>query len=584
MFRTLTIQAFVFSLFSFTSVIGQDQHIADSLSIIYQEQEITGEEKLELLRKLSYNEIKDLNLALSYADELITLATDAENYFHLYRGYRQKAEINLQRGNFDIALEAYLNSLEAAKNAEFQPGQGSALTGIADTYSEIGNSSNATEYYNQAISLLRRTDDTVAVGIAIINAGDEYFKAKKYDSALAYFNESAAIFEQQDYPIGKAYAQGNTGMVQAATGDFELAKTNINEAVTILEEMEDSYAISEYLTYMADSYWEEGNTEAALEYAHRSLQMAKQFGIKQQVGDTHLKLSAFYEDLGQPEKSLQHFKDHIAYRDSVNNLAAVQRMADLRTDYEVSQKQVEVDLLNQQKRNQQIVLASVGVLAAVLLWFFVAIRKEKKKSDTLLLNILPEEIAKELKERGEVESVRFENVSVLFTDFVQFSKVAEVADPKQLVKSLDYYFRRFDEITAKYGLEKIKTIGDAYMCACGLPSPDPHHVENTVKAALEMAAMVQESLKSQNGLNRFQFRVGIHSGPVIAGMVGTKKFQYDIWGDTVNIAARMESSSEPGKINISETTYDAIKNDFECSYRGEIDVKNRGALKMYYLN
>ena len=178
----------------------------------------------------------------------------------------------------------------------------------------------------------------------------------------------------------------------------------------------------------------------------------------------------------------------------------------------------------------------------------------------------------------------FENVSVLFTDFVQFSKLAAEADPKLLVKSLDYYFKRFDAITTSYGIEKIRTIGDAYMCVCGLPSPDPQHVQNTVKAAKEMAAMVQESLKNPNGLIPFEVRVGIHSGPVIAGMVGSKKFQYDIWGDTVNIAARMESNSEPGKINISETSYGAIKDEFDCTHRGKINVKNLGALKMYYLN
>ena len=564
--------------------MGQDQRIADSLTILYEEGNLQGEELMEVLRELAWNEYRDLDKALEYNEELIALATEAKHYFNLYRGYRQIAEINLQLGNFDVALESYFKSLDMAKTGNIRRGQGSALTGIADTYSEMGNSSNASKYYNEAISLLRTSDDTIALAISILNAGDEYFKAKKYDSAVAYFNESAAIFQKQDYLIGKAYAQGNMGMVQAATGQFEQARSNINEAVTILEELEDSYAISEYLTYMADSYWEQGDSKAALDYAQQSLAMAQQFDIKQQISETNLKLSKYYEELGQPEVALVHYKSHIAFRDSVNNLAAVQRMADLRTDYEVSQKQVEVDLLNQQKRNQQIILASVGILAAVLLWFFVAIRKEKKKSDALLLNILPEEIAKELKERGEVESVRFENASVLFTDFVQFSKIAASADPKQLVKSLDYYFKKFDEITAKYGLEKIKTIGDSYMCACGLPTPDPNHVQNTIMAAREMAEFVQKSLENTNGLNRFQFRVGIHSGPVIAGMVGTNKFQYDIWGDTVNIASRMESNSEPGMINISETTYEAIKNDYDCTYRGEIEVKNRGALKMYYLN
>ncbi len=562
---------------------GQDQGLADSLAMIYKEGNIQGQERRDLLRQLAFNESNDHEQALRYAEELIDLSIAANDLFNLYRGYREIGEIHLRLGNFYIALEAYYNGLAAASKEGNKAWQGSVLTGIADTYSEMGNSSNASKYYNEAISLLRETNDTIKVGIAIINAGDEYFQAQKYDSALIYFEESAQIFEQHDYLIGKAYAQGNSGMVHAATGNYELAKTNINEAVGILEQLEDSYAISEYLTYMADSHWEQGDINTALQYAHRSLEMARQFGIKQQISETNLKLSDFYEKLGQPQESLQHFKEHVAYRDSVNNLETVQRMADLRTDFEVSKKQVEVDLANQQKRTQQIVLASVGVLSAILLWFFVAIRKEKKKSDDLLLNILPEEIAKELKEKGEVESVRFENVSVLFTDFVQFSKIAEETDPKQLVKSLDYYFKKFDAITAKYGLEKIKTIGDAYMCACGLPSPDPQHVQNTVRAAREMTKIVQESLQSTNGLNRFQLRVGIHTGPVIAGMVGTKKFQYDIWGDTVNIASRMESSSEPGKINISETTYEAIKDEFDCTYRGEIEVKNRGPLKMFYL-
>jgi class 3 adenylate cyclase len=565
------------------SLHSQDQRIADSLTIIYEEGHLQGEALMAVLRDLSYNE-QDASQALAYAEELIVLATPVQHHFSLFRAYREIAEINLQQGNFDTALEAYFNSLDATKKADNINWQGSALTGIADTYSEMGNSSNASDYYNEAITLLQKSSDTIALGISIINAGDEYFKAKKYDSALTYFKESAAIFEEQDYLIGKAYAMGNTGMVQAATGAFEQAKSNINDAVAILEEMEDSYAISEYLTYMADSYREQGDTDTAMEYAQRSLRLAQQFGIKQQISESNMKVSQIYEAMGQPDLALIHYKEHVAFRDSVNNLQAVQNMADLRTDYEVSQKQVEVDLLNQQKRNQQIILASLGLLAAVLLWFFITIRKEKKKSDELLLNILPEEIAKELKEKGEVEAVRFENVSVLFTDFVQFSRIAEESDPEKLVKSLDRYFKKFDEITAKYGLEKIKTIGDAYMCACGLPSADPYHGLNTVRAAIEMAAVVSESLKSKNGLARFDMRIGIHSGSVIAGIVGTKKFQYDIWGDTVNIASRMESNSVPGKINISETTYEEIKEEFKCSYRGEIDVKNRGALKMYFLN
>lgn len=266
-------------------------------------------------------------------------------------------------------------------------------------------------------------------------------------------------------------------------------------------------------------------------------------------------------------------------------------MADLRTDYEVAQKQTEVDLLNQQKRNQRIIVLSLGIILSLttillgtLYWYYRTISREKKRSESLLLNILPAEAAKELKQNGRVEAVKFDQVTVLFTDFVEFSKYAEHIEPEQLVKSIDYYFKGFDEITTKYGLEKIKTIGDSYMCACGLPTPNPTHARNVLQAAKEMIELVCHELNAQDGLSHFEIRIGVHTGPVVAGIVGIKKWQYDIWGDTVNIASRMESKSKPGRINLSETTYEEIKNEFNCEYRGEIEVKNRGLLKMYFLS
>ena len=175
-------------------------------------------------------------------------------------------------------------------------------------------------------------------------------------------------------------------------------------------------------------------------------------------------------------------------------------------------------------------------------------------------------------------------MTVLFTDFVQFSKVAEHIEPEQLVKSIDHYFKRFDEITTTHGLEKIKTVGDAYMCASGLPTPNKDHAKNAIKAAKDITDMVKDELHAQDGLTHFEIRVGLHSGPVVAGIVGIKKWQYDIWGDTVNIAARMESASEAGRVNISETTYQEIKDEYPCEYRGELEVKHRGKLRMYFLS
>ncbi len=207
------------------------------------------------------------------------------------------------------------------------------------------------------------------------------------------------------------------------------------------------------------------------------------------------------------------------------------------------------------------------------------LEKEKQKSDELLLNILPEEVATELKEKGRATARRFEEVSVLFTDFVDFTVHSEMMSPEQLVSEIDKCYRAFDDIVSKYNIEKVKTIGDSYMAVSGLPEVDPDHAYKIVQVALEIRDYIRDYNK-RGGL--FKIRLGIHSGSVIAGIVGSKKFAYDIWGDTVNTAARMEQNSETDKVNISQTTYALIEGKFKCTYRGEVEAKNKGLMRMYY--
>lgn len=578
-----------YCLFYF-QVLAQDQKLADSLAKIYEQGNLPDEEKLELLRNLSFNEMRDLDLGLRYAEELIGLSEKLGNDLYLYRGYLQKGNKIRYQGDLDLALDAYFKSAQAAKKAKYKIGEGTTYIAVADVYSFSNNPANAMLYYHKAISTLREADDSVALASAILNAGDEHLNMKNYDSALVYFRESELIFENVDYPTGKAFSLGNLGMVYANFGQSDLAEKNINEAITILEELENFYPICTYLISMADIYLGRDDMVTALSYATRSLKLAQVHGLKEQISDANLKLSEFYEKKGDLEQSFRYFKDHIAYRDSINNLKSVQKMADLRTDFEVSQKQIEVDHLNKERENQRIILISLVVIMvlgiiilATLFWYYKNIQKEKKRSETLLLNILPFETAKELKLNGKVEAVKAEKVTVLFTDFVEFSTLAEKIEPEKLVQSIDFYFKKFDEIITKYGLEKIKTIGDSYMCAGGIPTPKEGHALSMVRAAKEMMALVENSKNNNDGLPHFEVRIGIHTGPVVAGIVGIKKWQYDIWGDTVNIASRMESASVPGKINISESTYNEIKNEFKCEYRGEIEVKNRGLLKMYFL-
>lgn len=204
--------------------------------------------------------------------------------------------------------------------------------------------------------------------------------------------------------------------------------------------------------------------------------------------------------------------------------------------------------------------------------------REKKKTDELLRNVLPEDVAEELKRTGKVMPVHHESVTVLFTDFEGFTRIASAMTPNELLDQLDFYFSAFDTIIGRHGLEKLKTIGDSYMAAGGLPAALEDNALAVVRAGWEMQEFMRQANRPP-----WKLRMGINTGPLMAGVIGRRKFAYDIWGDTVNIASRLESNGEAGRINISQSTYEHIRNHFECEYRGKIPVKNAGGIDMYFV-
>ena len=223
-----------------------------------------------------------------------------------------------------------------------------------------------------------------------------------------------------------------------------------------------------------------------------------------------------------------------------------------------------------------IVLVGVIVLTApVFVFVLERLGFERGRSESLLLNVLPREVAAELKERGETTARRFDSISVLFADIVGFTPMSEQMDPEEMVDRLNEVFTHFDTLAERYGVEKIRTIGDNYMVASGVPIPREDHAKALAQMALEMIDYAEDGPLS--------FRIGINSGPVVAGVIGTKKFQYDVWGDTVNTASRMESHGEPGRIQISEATYALINDEFICTQRGPIEVKGKGTLNTWWL-
>jgi class 3 adenylate cyclase len=210
------------------------------------------------------------------------------------------------------------------------------------------------------------------------------------------------------------------------------------------------------------------------------------------------------------------------------------------------------------------------------------IAQEKKKSDELLLNILPFEVAEELKQKGNSSAKGYDEVSVLFTDFVGFTANSEKVGVEELLAELNVCFTAFDNIMEKHGLEKIKTIGDAYLAVSGLPNKNEQHAECAIRAALDILDFIKQ--RKTHNEHALDIRIGIHSGHVIAGIVGVKKFAYDIWGDTVNTAARMEQTSAPGRVNISQDTYALVEGKFEVEARGVVQVKGKGGIQMYFVH
>ncbi|MGB5664046.1 adenylate/guanylate cyclase domain-containing protein, partial [Eudoraea sp.] len=334
--------------------------------------------------------------------------------------------------------------------------------------------------------------------------------------------------------------------------------------------------------------------------------LAIELDTNEELRDIYEGMALSYQATGDYKNAYAYQNKYLTIKDEIFNIETDDKIRGLQFDFDLEKKEDEIGMLEreaqiadlQAKRQKYVIY---GTVLGLLLVFVLAvgsykryryvkktnkiIEEEKNRSENLLLNILPDETALELKQFGKVKAKKFESVTVMFTDFKSFTSYSQNLSPELLVKTVDYYFSKFDTIMEKYGLEKIKTIGDAYMCAGGLPFPTEDHPYKMVQAAFEVAQVMEETkLKPPKDIVPFDVRIGINTGGIVAGVVGTKKFAYDIWGDTVNVAARMESLSEPGRVNVSQSTYLLIKDRYTCEHRGQIHVKNKGMMDMYFVN
>jgi len=507
------------------------------------------------------------------------------------------------------ALNYYQKSLKIFEEIGDLEGVGNIYNEFGNIYAAKGDQEKALDYYLKSMSINEKFDDEAGNSAQYLNIGNLYLDSSDFTKALDYYQKSLVIEKNKNDKLGIASALSGIGIVYYEQGDNNKALDYLEESLDISESINNTQGSASILLNLSDIYLDQEKYTKAIQYCEKSLALAKNIG---DLGGQEFACECLYDAyraIGNTSKALSYYEQTILIADSIKTeetSVKLQQIEFSKQMLEDSLVQVEKDLQVQMKhqlevrkkdKNRNLAIAAGVICFLLAIGFFTRwryvnksraiIEKEKDRSESLLLNILPAEIAEELKEKGEAAARDFDMVSILFTDFKGFTEKSAELSAKELIGEINNCFKAFDLICETYGIEKIKTIGDAYMAAGGLPVPSENSVVNTILAALEMQSYMTQRFTEKETTDGFTFkmRLGIHTGPVVAGIVGVKKFQYDIWGDTVNTAARMESSGAVGQVNISQHTYELIKDNpaFTFTHRGKINAKGKGEIDMWFV-
>ncbi len=547
-------------------------------------------------------------------------------------------------GKLPAAIVYWNESLHIFENLKDDIGVSNVLNNIAAAYSDLGDNEKALEYSLRSLTIAEKSGDKLRILSALNTVGSIYYDKKAtWDKALDYLlkalplceelNDKEALgvisenigeiyFYQNDLVKSKkfyeisvkalgdlpnsSFAYNGIGKIYLKQGDFKEALNYHNKALEIAQKSDSKHHVVRSFQGIANVYIEENDYSNALNYYNKASTIAEEIKATPDLKDLYQEMAVAYFKISDYKNAYKYRSLYAEVKDTLYNIETDKKLGKLQFEFDLQKKEGQISLLTKDKalqdanlRREKLVrnafAAGLGLVFLIALLIFRNYREkvktnkildqQKDEIENLLLNILPAEVAKELQVNGHATPRNFESVSVMFTDFKSFTVIADNMSPQDLVAELNSCFIAFDNIIGKYNLEKIKTIGDAYMCAGGIPVPDKRHAYNMVKASLEIQEYIMQNNKRkvEAGLESWDLRLGVHVGPIVAGVVGKRKYAYDIWGSTVNIASRMESNGEPGRVNISATTYELVKDEFECSYRGKIYAKNVGEVDMYFV-
>jgi len=556
-----------------------------------------------------YDNLGDYPKALSYYQRSLKIKEEISDKHGIFNALNNIGMIYYSQGDYPRALNCFQRGLKISEEISLKKGIASSLVNIGVIYFDQDDYPKALENFQQGLTICEENNFKYYVSYILGNIGGIYSIQGDYPKALEYHQRSLKISEEISDKRGMANTWTSIGIEYMEQGEYAKALEYLQRSLKISEEISNKELIVASLLYIGELFESQGNYDEAKLWCEKALRLAEELGRISDQKQVCKCLYNAYKGIGNGNKALEYHERMLVLTDSLNKDETAKKLQQmefakqmLADSLKQAAKELEVQHAHEaevRKKNRTRNLAYgsglLVLIVAIALYSRLrytrkakaVIEKEKDRSDNLLLNILPAEIAAELKEKGEAAARDFEMVSVLFTDFSEFTQTSEKLSATELVAEINYCFKGFDGICEQYGIEKIKTIGDAYMAAGGLPVINDNSTKNTVLAALEMAEFIvnRKTEREATGQHPFEMRLGIHTGPVVAGIVGVKKFQYDIWGDTVNTASRMESSGEVGKVNISQTTFELIKDETAFTFvpRGKIEVKGKGKMKMWFV-
>jgi class 3 adenylate cyclase len=515
-------------------------------------------------------------------------------------------------GDYSVSIKYLLELLSLAESIRDTMRMAVALNNIGLRYHEMKSPGIALDYFRNAMRYNVIIHDTAKYATNLSNIGVAFQALEQYDSAFYYHQKAIALHRQNHDSYKLEYAYQALAYLYLDKNEIDLAAATLDTALTLAHEVNDQYGMLNLMVAKGDLLNRKNNPAKALQVLNETQRIALAMNYRTLLVDAYKELSKAYKGIGDFKQAFEYNEKYIALRDSLQNIeksksqmsvnAYVKEKSD--KEIELFTKNIKIQKLQIQRqkqlRNLIIVIGALLLFVALLLlhrYRYVqrtrreleiknrAITHERKRSDDLLLNILPSETAEELKNSGKSKARKYDQVTVLFTDFKGFVQMAGQMSPEELVAEIDYCYKHFDDIITQHHVEKIKTIGDSYMCAAGLPIANDTNPLDAVRAACAIRQFMEDYKQQRQaaGMTWFEARIGLHTGPVVAGIVGNRKFAYDIWGDTVNIASRMESGGDVGKINISHDTWLLVKDHFRCTTRGKIEVKNGMSFEMYFV-